>query len=143
MPRPFLRTLLTLTGVVGVVSVALAQDTAALRDVMVCQGEHSEVRLTFSFDGSACISPEMALVETSNISGIASVTVPTSAGAEVCTMQLAPVQVSQVIAVDPETTALSIVVLDPEDRPIASGDAEIAETSHCDTESLEPREVLG
>ena len=84
-----------------------------------------KVDLSVTYEGGACEETGQATV-TVGTDTTAAVTIPTVETAEICTMQIVPVTYTGTIAVEPDTTSLSITVLDPEGQPKAAGTAEIA-----------------
>jgi hypothetical protein len=107
---------------------AVAAEPAPLTAVSAAWVEDGKVELRLTFDGGACEATGPAEVaagdETTD-----EVTIPTVTTAEVCTMQIVPVEYSGVIAVEPATTTLAIMVLDPDGQPKAAGSVEIEKTA--------------
>src|SRR5690606_12525280 len=83
-----------------------------------------KVELKVTYQGGACEEPGEAQVEAADTTTDV-VVIPTTSTAEVCTMQIVPVEYSGVIAVEPWTTTLAITVLDPDGQLQASGSVDI------------------
>jgi hypothetical protein len=83
---------------------------------------HVELKVTYQ--GGACEQPGEAAVW-AGAEQTDEVTIPTVATAEVCTMQIVPVEFTGLIAVEPTTTTLAILILDFEGQPKAAGTVEI------------------
>jgi hypothetical protein len=107
---------------------AMADEPAPLTAVSAAWVEDGKVELKLTYEGGACEATGTAEVaagdETTD-----EVTIPTVSTAEVCTMQIVPVEFSGVIAVEPTTTTLAIMVLDPDGKPKAAGSVEIEKTA--------------
>lgn len=86
--------------------------------------ESTHVRLTVTYEGSACETPGEARVE-AGPDRTDVVVIPTTETAEMCTMQIVPVTYEGIIAVEPDTTTLAITVLDANGQPKATGSATI------------------
>lgn len=86
--------------------------------------EDGKVELKVTYEGGACEETGEATVEAGDQT-TDEVTIPTISTAEVCTMQIVPVEYTGIIAVEPPTTTLAVAVLDPEGRPKAAGSVEI------------------
>jgi hypothetical protein len=82
------------------------------------------VELTLTYQGGACETPGEAAVS-AGAEQTDEVTIPTVSTAEVCTMQIVPVEFTGLIAVEPTTTTLAILILDFEGQPKAGGTVEI------------------
>ncbi|KKB13492.1 hypothetical protein VE25_01845 [Devosia geojensis] len=105
----------------------LAQDAAEFTALSACRIDEDRVLLRATFDGSACQSVEPAgLAEPRGT--IVAVTIPTTRTAEVCTMQIVPVEVEQVIEAPEPIFDLDVTALDPDNNPIAHGVIELDET---------------
>jgi hypothetical protein len=107
---------------------ALADEPPPLSVVSAAWVADGKVELKLTFEGGACEATGPAEVaagdETTDV-----VTIPTVTTAEVCTMQVVPVEFSGVIAVEPATTTLAIMVLNPDGQPKAAGSVEIEKTA--------------
>lgn len=86
--------------------------------------DDGHVQLDVTWEGGACEEPAEAEV-TAGPDQTDVVTIPTNETAEVCTMQIVPVEFSGIIAVEPTTDTLSITVLAPDGQPKAAGSVEI------------------
>ena len=82
------------------------------------------VELKLTYEGGACEVTGEAQVAAGDVT-TDEVTIPTISTAEVCTMQIVPVEFAGTIAVEPTTTTLAIMVLGPEGQPKAAGSVEI------------------
>jgi hypothetical protein len=107
---------------------AFADEPAPLTAVSATWVEDEKVELKVTFDGGACDAAGPAEVAAGNET-TDEVTIPTVTTAEICTMQIVPVEYSGIIAVEPSTTTLAIMVLDPEGKPRAAGSVEIEKTA--------------
>jgi hypothetical protein len=88
------------------------------------------VALSVTWDGGACEKPGEATVETTQTALQADeVTIPTVSTAEVCTMQVVPVEFTGEIAVEPLTENLAVTVLAPDGSPKAAGIVPIEKTA--------------
>ncbi|HHY48173.1 MAG TPA: hypothetical protein GYA10_00250 [Alphaproteobacteria bacterium] len=83
-----------------------------------------KVELKVTYQGGACEEPGEAKVEAADTTTDV-VVIPTRSTAEICTMQIVPVEYSGVIAVEPWTTTLAITVLAPDGQLKASGSVAI------------------
>lgn len=110
---------------IAVPSFALAQDLAPLSDLRACRIDPATVSLAFIYDGGACEQTGDARVEIIEGTG-AIVSIPTTATAEVCTMQVVKVNFAGIVPV-PETIArLDVQVLSSGGEVVAASQAEIA-----------------
>lgn len=128
MPMPNSRTsgaALVLACLLGATGVA-AQPAGQLDHVAACRLDSDTVALRFTFEGSACQQPGEAELEDAG-GGIGNVTVPTEDTAEVCTMQIVPVQFAGELAAGEDYTTFDIAVLNPEGEVQALGSAGIVE----------------
>lgn len=106
-------------------SVALAQDLAPLSELKACRIDPATVSLAFIYDGGACEQTGDATADV--IEGdTATVTVPTTATAEVCTMQVVKVNFAGIVPVPEAITRLDVQVLSPGGEVVAAGDTEVA-----------------
>jgi hypothetical protein len=105
-------------------SASAAAQPAPLTSVTATWTEHGKVELAVTFEGSACEEPgEPHVAAGDDITD--EVTIPTVSTAEVCTMQIVPVEFTGTIAVEPLTERLAIAVLDTEGQIKAAGSVEI------------------
>jgi hypothetical protein len=110
---------------IAVPSFALAQDLAPLSDLRACRIDPATVSLAFIYDGGACEQTGDARVEIIEGTG-ATVSIPTTATAEVCTMQVVKVNFAGIVPV-PETIArLDVQVLSTGGEVVAASQAKIA-----------------
>lgn len=121
MPRPILAacTLALISA-----TAALANEGAPLNDLTACRLSPEEVSVNFSFDGSACVKDQPALVGEAD-TGTLAITISLTETSDVCTMNIVPVKVSQTVAADENATAVQIAVLDPKGNSIAAGETAI------------------
>ena len=63
MPRPVFDSIVLVAGLFAGASAPLAQDMQSLGDLRACRGENSEVMLSFSLEGSACVEVGEASVD--------------------------------------------------------------------------------
>jgi|GEM_PF-1325657 len=106
-----------------VASMAMAQAAAPLDDLRACRLDAGRVALSFTYEDGACVAPQPAAVDEADTSAV--VTISTNRTAEVCTLNIVPVEVNQPIVVSQAVQHLDITVLDPEGTPRAAGSAEI------------------
>lgn len=120
-----MRPLTLALAVTALPSFALAQDLAPLADLKACRLDAATVSLEFAYDGSACEHSGEAKADL--IEGdTATITVPTVATADVCTMQVVKLVFAGTVSV-PETIAkLDVQVLSPGGEVVAAGDTDIA-----------------
>lgn len=109
---------------------ALAEDAADFTALSACRIDEARVLLRATFDGSACQRIEPAgLAEPRGT--IVAVTIPTSSTAEICTMQLVPIETEQVIDAPEPVFELDVTALDPDNYPVAHGLIELDEGVDC------------
>lgn len=107
---------------------AFAQEAAAFTALSACRIDADRVLLRATFDGSACQAVEPAdLAEPRGT--IVAVTIPTTRTAEICTMQIVPVEVEQVIDAPEPVANLDVTAIDPNNNPAAHGVVEIDEAA--------------
>jgi len=107
---------------------ALAQDLAPLDELKACRLDPATVSLAFIYDGGACQQTGEANAEL--IEGdTATVTVPTTNTAEVCTMQVVKVNFAGIVPVPEAVTKLDVQVLSPEGEVVAASEGDIAPNS--------------
>lgn len=109
-------------------STAGAAEPAPLTSATAIWTENGQVELNVAYEGSACEETQQPTVTASEIFGTDVVTIPTVETAEVCTMQLVPVEFEGTIAVEPTTDMLSVVVLDAEGQPQAAGSVPVSKS---------------
>lgn len=127
MPRSKSRALILAAATLIGVSGASAQP-GQLDHVTACRLDPQTVHLRFTFEGGACQQPGQAIVEDAG-GGIGNVTVPTEETAEVCTMQIVPVEYAGELPADRTYTAFDIVVLSTNGDVQALGSAGILDDS--------------
>lgn len=128
MPMPIFRpsaAAVLLTCLLGAAGAA-AQPAGQLDHVAACRLDPETVALRFTFEGGACQQPGEPTLEDAG-GGIGNVTVPTEETAEVCTMQIVPVQFAAELAAGPDYTTFDIAVLNPAGEVQALGSAGIVE----------------
>ena len=106
-------------------SATAAAQPAPLTAATATWTTDGKVELAVTFDGSACETPGEARVASGD-DITDEVTIPTVSTAEVCTMQIVPVEFTGTIAVEPLTTTLAIAILDTEGQIKAAGSVEIS-----------------
>ena len=105
----------------------LAQDVAGFTALSACRIDQDRVLLRATFDGGACQGVEPAnLAEPRGT--IVAVTIPATRTAEICTMQVVPIDVEQVIEAPEPIFDLDVTALDPDNNPVAHGVVELDET---------------
>ncbi len=109
-------------------SVALAQELAPLSELKACRVDPDTVSLAFIYDGGACEQTGDATADV--IEGdTATVTVPTAATAEVCTMQVVKVNFAGLVTVPEAVSKLDVQVLSPGGEVVAASETEVAPNS--------------
>jgi hypothetical protein len=109
MPRSKTRAIVLAAATLLGLSGASAQP-GQLDNVAACRLDPQTVHLRFTFEGGACQQPGEAIVEDAG-GGIGNVTVPTEDTAEICTMQIVPVEFAGELPADMEYTTFDITVL--------------------------------
>jgi len=106
----------------------LAEDVPGFAALSACRIDEDRVLLRATFDGSACQRVEPAgLAEPRGT--IVAVTIPTTRTAEMCTMQIVPIEVEQVIEAPEPIFDLDVTAIDPDNNPVAHGVIELDETA--------------
>lgn len=109
-------------------SFALAQDMAPLSELKACRIDAATVSLAFIYDGGAC--EQTGEAEADIVEGdTATITVPTTATSEVCTMQVVKVNFAGIVPVPDAVKKLDVQVLSPGGDVVAASDTEIAPNS--------------
>lgn len=99
---------------------AFAQEVASFTALTACRIDAERVLLRATFDGGACQAVEPAdLAEPRGT--VVAVTIPTTSTAEICTMQIVPVEVEQVLEAPEPIHELDVTVIDPNNNPAAHG----------------------
>jgi hypothetical protein len=125
MPRSLPRViLLAVTAALG--ATGASAQPGQLDHVAACRLDSRTVALSFTFKGGACQEPGVAIVENAG-GGVGNVTVPTEDTAEICTMQIVPVEYAGALPAGSQYTALDIAVLSPDGDVQALGSAGIVE----------------
>lgn len=106
-------------------SFALAQDLAPLSEMKACRLDAATVSLAFIYDGGACEQTGDAKADILD-GDTATVTVPTTSTAEVCTMQVVKVNFAGIVPVPESVTRLDVQVLSPGGDVVAASEADIA-----------------
>jgi len=123
-----MRPILIALALIAVPGFALAQDLAPLSELKACRIDATSVSLAFIYDGGACEQTgeaNAALVE----GNTATVSIPTTATAEVCTMQVVKVNFAGIVPVPDTVTRLDVQVLSPGGDVVAASDTDIAPNS--------------
>lgn len=107
-------------------AAVFAQEAANFTALTACRIDSERVLLRATFDGGACQAVEPAqLAEPRGT--IVSVHLPTVNTAQMCTMQIVPVQTEQVIEAGELIANLDVTVGDPENNQIVHGEVEVEE----------------
>lgn len=123
-----MRPLAIALALIAVPSFALAQDLAPLSELQACRLDAATVSLAFIYDGGACEQTgeaQAAIVE----GDTATVTVPTTSTAEICTMQVVKVNFAGIVPVPDSVAKLDVQVLSPGGDVVAASDTDIAPNS--------------
>jgi hypothetical protein len=104
--------------------VVLAAEPAQVTSITAKQQADGKVQLDVIYEGSACEQAGEAAVESATEDTV-SVTIPATKTAEVCTMQIVPVEFSGIIPVEPATTTIAVTVLNSDGQSIAVGSASL------------------
>lgn len=107
-------------------SAVLAQEVASFTALSACRIDAEQVLLRATFDGGACQKVEpVGLAEPRGT--IVAVHIPTSSTSEICTMQIVPIEVEQVVEASEDIASLDVTALDPNNNEVAHGVAEVEE----------------
>ena len=120
-----MRPLAIALAVIALPSFALAQDLAPLSELKACRLDAATVSLAFIYDGGACEQTGEAKAEILE-GDTATVTVPTTSTAEVCTMQVVKVNFVGIVSVPDTITKLDVQVLSPGGDVVAASETDIA-----------------
>lgn len=120
-----MRALTIALALIALPGFALAQDLAPLNELKACRIDPATVSLAFIFDGGACEQTGEAKAEILE-GDTATVTVPTTATAEVCTMQVVKVNFAGLVPVPDTIKKLDVQVLSPGGDVVAASDTAIA-----------------
>jgi hypothetical protein len=123
-----MRALTIALALIALPSFALAQDLAPLSELKACRIDPATVSLAFIFDGGACEQTGEAKAEILE-GDTATITVPTTASAEVCTMQVVKVNFAGLVPVPDTVKKLDVQVLSPGGDVVAASDTDIAPNS--------------
>lgn len=118
MPSPIIRIAVLVVGAFAARS-ALAQDLPGFTFAEACRIDAASAVLRIVYEGGACettseTGPTVVLDGT-----LATVTIPTTATAEICTMQIVPNNVQKIVAISTEITELDVAVLGVSGEPQA------------------------
>jgi hypothetical protein len=123
-----MRALTIALALIALPSFALAQDLAPLDELKACRLDAATVSLAFIYDGGACEQTgeaQAAIVE----GDTATIIVPTTSTAEVCTMQVVKVNFAGIVPVTDAVARLDVQVLSPGGDVVAASDTDIAPNS--------------
>jgi hypothetical protein len=107
-------------------ALALAQEAAGLQELRACRLDEQRVALSFKYEGSPCWQTLQPTVEVEGYN--ATITVPTEATAEVCTMQIVVTDFAAAIEVEPAVMSVTVDVTSPEGSQVGTGLTDIAAT---------------
>ncbi len=110
------RPALAVLGLAALCTAAMAQ-SGVIDDLDADRVSPTEVKIDFEFDGGACQAVEPAEIG-ENIDGTLTVTFPTRATAETCTMQIVEIEVEQVVAADETVSRIEVVLLGTDGQEI-------------------------
>jgi len=99
---------------------ALAQEVASFTALSACRIDSETILLRATFDGGACQSVEPAALSEPRGTIIA-VVIPTKSTSEMCTMQIVPIVVEQMIKAPEPVYDLDVTASDPNNNPVAYG----------------------
>src|SRR6478735_2609140 len=119
-----MRALTIALALIALPSFALAQDLAPLSELKACRIDAATVSLALIFDGGACEQTGEAKAEILE-GDTATITVPTTASAEVCTMQVAKVNFAGIVPVPNTIKKLDVQVLSPGGDVVAASGTDI------------------
>ncbi len=101
-------------------AAAAQQQPAALDDLDAERVDAQQVRIEFEYGGSPCET--VGTAELGAVTeGTAAITFPTTTTQEVCTQQIAELDVEQIVALDETVTAVEITLLRPDGTVLATG----------------------
>jgi hypothetical protein len=106
----------------------LAQEAASFSALSACRVDEAHVLVQATFDGGACQAVEAAQLSEPR-GTIVAVHFPTVSTAEMCTMQIVPVDITQVIEASSDIANLAVSVGDPQNNLLAAGEVEIDEAA--------------
>lgn len=107
-------------------SAAMAAEPPPFTKATATWAAEGHVELSVTWDGGACEKPGEVTVEATEADETTDlVTIPTVSTAEVCTMQIVPVEFTGLIPVEPFTTTLAITVLAPDGQVKVGGSVTI------------------
>lgn len=104
----------------------LAQEAASFTALSACRVDVDHVLVRATFDGGACLAAGPAQLSEPR-GTIVAVHFPTFNTAEMCTMQIVPVDIIQVIEAGIDIADLAVSVGDPQNDLLAEGQVEVAE----------------
>jgi hypothetical protein len=106
----------------------LAQEVASFTELSACRVDEGHVLVRATFDGGACqaVGPAQ-LAEPRGT--IVAVHFPTSSTSEMCTMQIVPVDIIQIIEASVVIADLAVSVSDPQNNVLAEGQVEVDENA--------------
>lgn len=125
MPR-----LITMLSVLLLAGGAVAGEWPEFDSLSACRADATQVRISLSFMGSPCIAAQKAVVRRVQ-GGVQQVRVRFAPTAEVCTMNIVPVQASQTIKAAPGARTLAVIATHGQGGTIAAGRIEVAGLSAC------------
>lgn len=111
-----------------------AQELASFTALTACRIDENRVLLRATFDGGACQSVEPASLSEPR-GTIMAVVLAARNTTEICTMQIVPVAVEQVIQAPMPVYDLDVTAVNPDNNPVAYGLIEIDEDA---TDCLAP-----
>jgi hypothetical protein len=104
----------------------LAQEAASFTALSACRVDEEHVLVRATFDGGACQTVGPAQMSEPR-GTIVAVHFPTISTADMCTMQIVPIDIVQVIEASIVIADLAVSVSDPQNNPIAEGQVEVEE----------------
>lgn len=119
------KTIISLLAALTVSAPALAQDAGVTLDDLDAEwSSDTQIRIEFDYQGGAC--EETGEAEAGDVvDGVLSVSVPTVATSDVCTMQVVENEVEVAVAADRSVTAVEVSLLKPDGSVAGTGKASV------------------
>ena len=116
MPSPTIRLAALLVGSLCTGS-ALAQDLAGYTSIEACRTNETSAVLRIVYQGGACETTSKTEPAVTLDGATATVTISTTATAEICTMQMVPNHVQKTIVIAADTAELDVTLLGTNGQP--------------------------
>lgn len=119
------KTIISLLAALTVSAPALSQDAGVTLDDLDAEwSSDTQIKIEFDYQGGAC--EETGEAEAGDVvDGVLSVSVPTLATSDVCTMQVVENEVEVAVAADRSVTAVEVLLLKPDGSVAGTGKASV------------------